>query len=191
LGHTVQSITCVCVPRAPICSRSEGPNEASARCGGKSDVCQAFSEVPGCFSENRTNAEREGQTDSASPCCSVERSACRTSSELDIPARLEESANSKRQGQADGSEADGGCQPQTSGCVCVPVEAKRNVAVAVAVLQKDSTDSWQDSHAFLCSAVSSVASLRNWGRVSSGHSLLEPLPTLGRRVNAILCVWLL
>jgi hypothetical protein len=53
------------------------------------------------------------------------------------------------------------------------------------------SDNYRDSHtSVLIAGVSNIAFLENQDQIIGKHSSINSLPTLGRDMNATLCVWL-
>ena len=121
----------------------------------------------------------------ASTCCSDKSGAFATSTGV-YTRCCQEPANSKRQRQANSSQATGGCLWCPNRCGCT-IPAKTDIAA----LQEDPTNNWRDLCAPDYFPVSNIAHLENQHQVNSEYLSTNPLlSTRGRHINVILCVFL-
>ena len=125
----------------------------------------------------------------ASACGGDKSAAPQTSSGVCSSSCSPEAGKSKSSRQNDISKAPENSQACARKCVCIPVvvEAKREIPL----LHKNLPDNCRDSHASVpVAGVSSIAFLENQDQIIRGPLSIKPFPTLGRDMNAALCIWL-
>ena len=123
----------------------------------------------------------------ASASCEDNSGESQTSSESCGYSCSSGAGNSKSSQQDDYSKAPEDSQACANPCTCIPVvvETKREIPL----LHKNLSDNYRDSHtSVLIAGVSSIAFLQNQYQITSEYSY--SFPTLGRDMNATLCVWL-